>query len=283
MKMGVVAKPYLDALKICSRLIDYAIDLGFQVHVYKQTLSAMTKLGLPINPKTKVLDELSDRASLDLLAIIGGDGTLLRTLHKFRRNPPPILAIRYGKRGFLLDIGPNEIHDRLVDLLKDRYFTIDYIRLEATVENYAINPPFALNEVAILHLEPWKMIRLNVCKDNVHIFDVNCDGLIVSTPAGSTAYSLSVGGPIVEHSVKALIITPIAPQQLDRRPIVVEDTSIVTVKVEENSPSACLVIDGVNIAELKPGSIVKVRKAQSTVKIIRFRKEWFYERLHKQR
>jgi len=280
LKIGIVAKPHIEALKVCNKFIKYALTMGLQVHVYIETLKSLVEQGLHVDSRVKILQKIDDTIDVDVLAIVGGNGTLLRTLHRFRQTPPLILTIRYGRRGFLLDVGPDEIYDRLKDLINGNFFTIEYIRLKSRVEGKDLDIPYALNEVAVLHSEPWSMIRLNILKDSLSILSIDCDGILIATPAGSTAYSLAAGGPIIEHDVDGVVITPIATQQLNIRPIVVKSSSLISIEVRHDSRKACLVIDGVNVAKLDPGNIVKVSKAPSGIKVIRFSRGWFYERLY---
>ncbi len=216
---------------------------------------------------------------IDVLIVVGGDGTLLRALHGLGDRDIPVMTVRMGRRGFLLDVSPLEARQRVRDLLAGRYSVEEYIRLEAELRGERLKP--ALNEVAVISMYTGrtKVIRLNIYKDDSHLYSIDGDGIIVATPIGSTAYNLSAGGPILDPRADVYVATPLAPVQLWLRPIVFPSTSIVRVRVREDSQEAYVSIDGQEIRRIDPGEELYIRRHSRNAKIIRFTEGWFYERL----
>jgi NAD+ kinase len=220
-----------------------------------------------------------DSPDIDVLIVVGGDGTLLRALHYLGENDIPVMTVRMGRRGFLLDVSPLEVRQRVRDLLLGRYRVEEYLRLEASIGGKTLSP--ALNEIAIISMfyGRTKVIRLNIYKDDQNLFSLDGDGVIIATPIGSTAYNLSAGGPILDPRSNAYVITPLAPVQLWLRPIVVPPDSQITVRVREDSQEAYVSIDGQEIEKVDPGRRVHIRRYRKPARIIRFTEGWFYERL----
>lgn len=217
---------------------------------------------------------------VDVIAVIGGDGTLLRVFHMLGNPRIPIMAIRMGRRGYLLDVTPIEISDRIEDLTKGRYKIVEYMRLSIR-DNETIYPP-ALNEVAIVSIGMGrsKVIRLKIYKDDKPLYFMEGDGIIVATPIGSTAYSMAAGGPILDHSLKGFVITPLAPVQTWLRPIVVDANSKIRVLIAEDSQEAYAIIDGQFSVKLQPGRSLVVERHPDPAKVIRFHDiDNAYERL----
>ncbi len=217
---------------------------------------------------------------VDIVAVIGGDGTLLRVLHMLGDPRIPIMAIRMGRRGYLLDVTPIEISDRIEDLTKGRYRIVEYMRLSIR-DNETIYPP-ALNEVAVVStgMGRSKVIRLKIYKDDKPLYFMEGDGIIVATPIGSTAYSMAAGGPILDHNLKGFVITPLAPVQTWLRPIVVDANSKIRVLIAEDSPEAYAIIDGQFSVKLQPGRSLVVERHPDPARVIRFHDiDNAYERL----
>ncbi len=217
---------------------------------------------------------------VDIVAVIGGDGTLLRVLHMLGDPRIPIMAIRMGRRGYLLDVTPIEISDRIEDLTKGRYRIVEYMRLGIR-DSETIYPP-ALNEVAVVStgMGRSKVIRLKIYKDDKPLYFMEGDGVIVATPIGSTAYSMAAGGPILDHNLKGFVITPLAPVQTWLRPIVVDANSKIRVLIAEDSPEAYAIIDGQFSVKLQPGRSLVVERHPDPARVIRFHDiDNAYERL----
>jgi len=214
----------------------------------------------------------------DKLIVVGGDGTLLRTLLRIQNETPIVMGVRAGKRGFLLDVERYEVEDRVKDFIRGEYELVIYPRYTV----YANGERLAciLNDVAVVS-KMAKLIRLNAFVDGYPAMRVDGDGVVISSTIGSTAYSLSAGGPIVAPRLDVLIVTPLNPVQLHLRPLVVPSSSRVEVSVTPQSNEAYLNLDGQIVRELHPGSLVAITRCEAGVRMARF-KWWdnFYERLY---
>ncbi|MEM2018844.1 MAG: NAD(+)/NADH kinase, partial [Zestosphaera sp.] len=159
---------------------------------------------------------------VDIVVVIGGDGTVLSTLHLLRDSEVPVATIRYGRRGFLCDVPPYEYSEMVSRIASGDYKLVEYMRLKAEVRGVGATPP-ALNEIAVVSSGSGraKVIRLYVHKDDEEVYRrLVGDGVIVATPVGSTAYSLAAGGPVVDPTMRALIVTPLASITLCTRPVI---------------------------------------------------------------
>lgn len=212
------------------------------------------------------------------MIVIGGDGTLLRTLMRMKDpEKTVVMAVRAGKRGFLLDVESYEVEERVEDFVNDEYKVHVYPRLEV---NHPSGSRCVLND-AVLVMDNAKLVRLAVYSGGERIMGIDGDGLVVSTTVGSTAYSLSAGGPIIDPSLQVIVLTPLNPVQLYLRPVVLPLNATIDLEVKSNSNPLYLVLDGQESARLYPGDTVRVSLCGSRVKLARF-KWWenYYERLY---
>ena len=187
-------------------------------------------------------EDLKDKA--DILFSIGGDGTLLNAISYVRDSNIPILGINTGRLGFISSVAPDQIEQAINDVLNNNYNTNKRTLLSLkTSNNLFKNKNFALNEVAVLKKDTSSMIKIDAYVDDEFLNTYWADGLIVSTPTGSTGYSLSCGGPIIAPGTNNIIITPIAQHNLNVRPIVINHNSIIKLKVEDRDQLALVSLD----------------------------------------
>ncbi len=187
-------------------------------------------------------EELINNA--DFLFSIGGDGTLLKAVTYVRDSSIPIMGINTGRLGFISSISAGKIDDAVNDILKNNYNINERTLLELETNNNLFKDKnFALNEVAVSKKDTSSMIRIDAFVDNEFLNTYWADGLVVSTPTGSTGYSLSCGGPIIMPGTNNIIITPNAPHNLNVRPIVIDDNSIIKLKVEDRDKLALISLD----------------------------------------
>lgn len=202
------------------------------------------------------------------LLSIGGDGTLLDTALLVWQSEIPVLGINTGRLGFLSHVDVEEI-DAAIDLLLAGNFTLDKRTLiQVSAEEESFSPfPFALNEVTLLNKERNSMIALHVNVNGSFMSTYWADGLIVATPTGSTAYSLSCGGPLVTPDSGNFILTPIAPHNLNVRPFVLADSSVVTVKVEARDKQILLNMDS-RSRTIATGTLIELKKAPFELSLV---------------
>jgi NAD+ kinase len=182
--------------------------------------------------------------SIDCMISLGGDGTLLDTVTLVRHSGIPILGINYGRLGFLANIGKDEIHSA-IDAIINRKYVLDkrsLIHLEANVPLFG-ETPYALNDFSIHKKDVSPMIKIHTYLNGEFLNTYWADGLIVSTPTGSTGYSLSCGGPVVFPDSSSFVITPIAPHNLNIRPIIVPDNTIVSFELEGRTDGFVCTLD----------------------------------------
>ena len=187
-------------------------------------------------------DDLKNKA--DVLFSIGGDGTLLNAVSYVRDSNIPILGINTGRLGFISSVAPDQIDKAVNDVLANNYNINRRTLLTlSSTNNLFKNKNFALNEVAVLKKDTSSMVKIDTFVDDEFLNTYWADGLIVSTPTGSTGYSLSCGGPIISPGTNNIIITPIAPHNLNVRPIIINDNSIIKLKVEDRDQLALVALD----------------------------------------
>ena len=216
----------------------------------------------------------------DVLLSFGGDGTLLRRAHYANKQGIPLLGINLGRLGFLADVDATEVIQAIESLEKGCY-TIEH-RLAMSVATGVGRPraplQWALNDVVISGAESSGMIAVEVTVDGMKLDSYWADGLIIATPTGSTAYSLSAGGPIVAPGTSALVVTPIASHRLTVRPVVVSGDTIIELRVLESKTPFVLAVDGIR-RSLPGGTSVRVQRAPHTVNLVRLSDRHYFQTL----
>lgn len=221
-----------------------------------------------------------DDFDVDYAISMGGDGTLLKTAARVHSKDTPIIGVNIGRLGFLADVAPSEIEMAISDIYAGNYRVDEHsvIKIETSVEEKLESGPFALNDIAILKRDNASMISIRASVNGEYVTTYQADGLIVTTPTGSTAYNLSNGGPIIAPGTGTLCLTAVAPHSLNIRPIVVPDSSVISLKVESRSHSVLVAVDGKSTS-LHDGTEVRISKAKHTVRIIRFSDRKYYSTL----
>jgi len=205
----------------------------------------------------------------DFVLSLGGDGTFLRVASRVGAKQTPILGVNLGRLGFLADVLPSELGDALDALYAGNFVTEEHSVIQIETEGGTIGgSPYALNDIAILKRDNAAMIQIRTCIDGEYLVTYQADGLIVSTPTGSTAYSLSNGGPIITPQSGNLCLTPVAPHSLNIRPIVLGDNSVITLTVSSRSHNYLIAIDG-RSEKMLDTTTVTIRKAPHTVKMVK--------------
>lgn len=214
----------------------------------------------------------------EFMLSIGGDGTFLDAARFVRERNIPLVGINIGRLGFLAYISSKEAEASLSQILAGEYELER--RSTLSVSGDFLDPehsPYALNEVTIQRKEP-SLIELSVAIDGEPLASYWSDGLIIATPTGSTAYSMSVGGPIVSPSAANLILSPLAPHNLTIRPIVIPDSSVVTCKIRTRAEKAMVTVDN-QMFEAKDGTELTIKKSPFAVKLIKLNSSNFYRTL----
>jgi NAD+ kinase len=270
--VGLVVRPSSDvAERIALEVIQHVKEAGWEPLIEVESAEAYPgRLG---GLRTFSLD----RDPPDRVIVIGGDGTLLRAAIKAGDNDVVFMAVRAGKRGFLLDVDETELSKRVPEFLRGEFEIVEHQRIRAEVEGAVT--PCALNDIVVFTAEG-QMVRLDVMTRGERVMGLDGDGLVISTTTGSTAYSLNAGGPIIDPRLDVIVLTPLNPVQLYLRPVVMSRSEQLTIRLREDSGAAYLVIDGQVKHPLRPGALVSVGPCPRPLRVARF--NWwanYYERL----
>jgi NAD+ kinase len=270
--VGIVSKPGVSAAAmLVPELLDWLEHRGMRLRFDEQTaLYARRTDGLA---REKVPE------GCELVIVLGGDGTLLSAARAIGRTEVPLFPVNLGGLGFLTAITIDEIYPELERAFRGehrvgyrRFLHIEVIRGEDTIASYE-----ALNDAVLTKAAIARMIDLEAFVDDQFVCSYKADGLIIATPTGSTAYSLSAGGPIIYPSVPAICMTPICPHMLTNRPVLVPETSVIRVISQGEDESIFLTIDGQIGTPLRPADVVLCRSSDYSLHLIRPPRMLFFD------
>lgn len=215
----------------------------------------------------------------DFVIVLGGDGTLLGAARQILWFQTPILGINMGHLGFITEVETNDIYISLEKILSRQYKIEDRMMLEAVVikEEKKVETFYCLNDIGITRGTLSRMVKLKTFIDNSYIDTYFGDGLLISTPTGSTAYSLSAGGPIISPGVKVILLTPVCPHSLNSRSLVVSDEDTIKVEIIDDYHDVHLTADGQQGYKLRNGDRVIIKKAPFSAKLIKVSNRNFYD------
>jgi NAD+ kinase len=216
-------------------------------------------------------DHVLDDLETDLVVVLGGDGAILRACRQMGMRQLPIVGVNLGRLGFLAELSPAEFQQQLPRLQARDYKVIEHLMFECTFRPAAgpVETFLGLNEVVLSCGGSFRMLDVHLAIDDEPVTTYSCDGLIVSTPVGSTAYSLAAGGPILRHDLQAFVITPNCPHALTNRPLVERADCVYTLTLRRGFDGAAVVVDGQVHRPLREGDVVEVRRAPVTFKLAR--------------
>ena len=225
-----------------------------------------------------IIDPVKPENDLDLAIVLGGDGTLLHFSRQEAYWNIPILGVNFGRLRFLGEIESSDLWSGLELVIKEEYTIDERMMFEVSVfsSDQPVFSSYALNEAVIAKGSLSRMGRIEIAVDDIWVDTYPADGLIIATPTGSTAYSLSAGGPIVHPNMQLMVITPIAAHALYARPLIVPLESVIKIKAY-SLETAYLTVDGQENYQLLPGDVVTVKKSAVYVKLIRLTDRSFYD------
>lgn len=199
----------------------------------------------------------------DLVIVIGGDGSILQSARQMGMNQIPVLGINCGKLGFLAALSPEDFLDAWPKVCHGEFSVVRHLMLQVELVRgeEVIAAQVALNEAAIMGGPPFRILDIDLYADGELATQYRCDGLIVATPVGSTAHSLSAGGPLVRRHLPAIVISPISPHTLTYRPLVDSGDTKLELTVTEPNPSTSIVVDGRVLGTIQPGDRVRIERA----------------------
>jgi NAD+ kinase len=268
-RIGIVLKPHQpDALKtICDLVVwlaerDIALVGGPEIE--RERIAHQTGCAVPQVES----DELA--AEVDLMLVLGGDGTMIATARMVGDHEVPVLGVNYGGLGYLAEFRIQELYSALESILSGNYRLDRRVMLAVELRRGEEAPKTSrvLNDVVINKSALARIIEIETYFDRYYVSSFRADGLIVSTPTGSTAYNLSAGGPVIFPSMNAVVITPICPFTLSNRPIVVPDNAEIELLLKTDNEEVALTLDGQVGFEMKVGDRVVIRKSRTTFNII---------------
>jgi len=227
----------------------------------------------------KIIEDINLVNKCDVLVVIGGDGTILNVCESAAKANVPILSVNNGRLGFLSEIEIFEFERALLTIKAKEYDIERRMMGQVNFENQVFN---FLNEVLVVRTNRNSIAKINVFSDGVYIDTYEGDGVIISTPTGSTGYSLSSGGPILSPKINALVLTPLCVHSLHNRSIVFNENEFIEILVESRDDQNSIYIDGKEVAQnVKKGATMMVKKSELFVNFIKINKGNFYEKLNK--
>lgn len=274
-RIGVVAKPKKPEVKpVLCTLVDWLRERGYQVVLDHDAAAIFPGTGSGL-ARAEVV------AGSDLVVVLGGDGTILSVARAIGKREVPILGVNLGGLGFLTEIALEELFPTLERVLKGEFAVSRRSTLSTCVlrGEELIASHEALNDVVITKTAPSRIVDLETLVNGEYVATFRADGLIVSTPTGSTAYCLSAGGPIIYPSLPAVIIIPICPHTLTNRPLVVPDSAVVEIVQGSAGEEVHLTVDGQVDVALRHRDVVAVRRSERTIALIKSSKLNYFELL----
>lgn len=256
-QVGIIRKHKEEAIQLASKLRDWFEERGIKVHVNEEEIASF----------------------LDAVIVIGGDGTLLHVAKLMQGRLIPVLGVNVGGLGFLTEIGLSELYPTLKRVIKGDFETEDRMMLKASIfrDGKSVYDQNVLNDVVFIREALARIIDLETTVNGVYLNTFKGDGLIVSTPTGSTAYNLSAGGPIIHPTLDIIILTPICPFALTNRPIILSESAVLQIKLAEWARDVSLTFDGQTDIPLKGGDVVEVRKAAAYIRLIKSPYKSYFE------
>ncbi|EDP72410.1 NAD(+) kinase [Flavobacteriales bacterium ALC-1] len=282
MKIAVYGQNYIKGTtqKAVEKLLNFLLEKEANVF-FEQEFIKTQNTAIQNNSAVRVFDKLND--TFDLLISVGGDGTILRAITYVRDLGIPIVGINTGRLGFLATIQTDEIESALSEIFKGDYKISKRSLLSVSTEpknKDIIETHFALNEIALSRKNTTSMITVETHLNDEYLTSYWADGLILSTPTGSTGYSLSCGGPVITPDANNFALTPIAPHNLSARPLIIPDNTIVTFRVNGREDQFLMSLDS-RIVTLPNTTTVTVKKADFAIKMVELLDETFLDTLRK--
>ena len=271
-KIGVFCKPKApSATDILGRLIPWLRKQNY--HIFLDTGTAA------IINETSSYEKREISQQADLLIVLGGDGTLLSVAQAAHPHNIPILAVNLGSLGFLAEISIDELYPTLENILAGKFEIENRMLLNACIwrNGEKVEDHNVLNDVVINKGVVARVINLQVLVNGQYMTSYRADGLIIATPTGSTAYSLSAGGPIIHPSMHTLVLSPICPFTLTNRSILIPDQSVIQVKLAAEYDDVRVTLDGQEGYDMRAGDILEIKKTKTSFQLIRGPNKNYYQ------
>jgi NAD+ kinase len=272
--VGIISRPRReDIARVVPPLVEWLRAHGAEVVCDSETGGCIGALV----GQTRERKELPEQS--DLLIVLGGDGTLLSAARLAADRKVPILAVNLGGLGFLTTVSQDELYLILDEIFSNKHRVSERVMLEAEIVRggSVVRRQIALNDAVLNKAALARIMDLELHVDGEYVTTYKADGLILSTPTGSTAYSLAAGGPIVYPIVEAFVVTPICPHTLTNRPLVIPDSAVVEIDFQAGDDAVFLTLDGQIGIELVRGDRIVVRKAAEKLRLVRPAKKTYFQ------
>ncbi len=267
MKIGIIPNTEKsNTIEAALEFVEKAELKGFECCMSDEVLDFIERK--PSVETCKLVDEKGLCLKCDIIISFGGDGTMLNTAYLVKEFGTPILGVNFGKLGFLAEYDFSDIDALLDDLKEGRYVIEERMALEAVCIGKEKTELFAVNDIVIDRGRWPKMMEMTLKVDNHYVSTFSADGIIVATPTGSTGYSLSTGGPIVNPKANAITLNPISPHTLTMRPLILSSEQKVTVSVEKHSTPVQINCDGQRVYFNEPPITIEIWKSKNPVKLV---------------
>jgi NAD+ kinase len=250
------------------RIIRWSEKNGLKCHICADLANSTVK-----NDFSRAKEDICREC--EAIVTLGGDGSMLASARAFGKFGVPILGINLGKLGFLTEVAQNQVEEALTRLKEDRYNIDERMVLEAMIPGHS--GLVALNDVVVDHGGAFKLTKIDLFSNDEFVCPYDADGLVVSTPTGSTAYSLSVGGPVIHPAIEAIAVSPISPHTLTLRTIIFPPDVILTVRSGTEEMKLRIAIDGQVAGELELGQEISIRRAGYKLKLVKLEIKSYYE------
>lgn len=267
--IGIVTRPQTPKIEYClNRLIELLHTEKLDVYLDQESVD--DNLVAPNNRhKCQMLEKGTIGKKCDLVIVLGGDGTFLSAARKVAAYRVPLIGVNQGHLGFLTQVSRENMTQEIKSMLTGKYNAEERILLEAAVirDNETISRSLALNDVVLSRGAAGQMIEFEVFINKEFVYTQRSDGLIVSTPTGSTAYALAAGGPILQASLRAFTLVPICPQSMTNRPIAVADTCEINILITK-TVDARMHLDGQSYVDIKSMDTIRIRRYQHSLRVL---------------
>lgn len=276
-KIGIFVNPEKqDVAEYLRKIAEYACSIGWDFFISDKDTATFAGYGNKYIPEHELAEKI------DIMLALGGDGTILRAARYIGFQGKPILGINFGGLGFLTETAPEHLEDVLERLADGKFWVEERMALLCEKENRSsIDSHIALNDIVVTCESISRLVQLEVTINGEYLTTYNADGLIISTPTGSTAHSLSAGGPILSPDTEAILLTPICPHTLTNRPIIVNKYSLIKILLNSSARDALITVDGQAVFPLKKGEYVNVKHSPHGIKLVTFHTHSNFEIMRK--
>jgi NAD+ kinase len=263
------------AQRVIERFISEGVDF-----VVEKTLASVVRKKLRLKSVGRTVSEKDLPARCDMLVSLGGDGTILRLARQVAEKGTPLLGVNLGKLGFLAEVSVEDLDACLTEVLKGDYFIVERMMLQATILKNS-RTYIALNDIVVDKFGSSRVLNFETHVNAEYLATFTADGIILSTPTGSTAYAMANGGPIVTPHNRAITINPICPHSLTARPVIVPDDSVIRIKVVSSDNKVRFTADGQDEVLIRPPTEIRVKRSPFSARLVKRRNTSYYDLLRK--